>query len=166
MDRDTPVREVLLHGVDFFVRRAVRLHGVQKIALVGSLASTKLAPKDADLVVWVEDSVDLAPLAALGRQLIGRMQSYGRGADVFLANSRGEYIGRTCLWKMCGPGIRAACDADHCGRRPYLHDDLGAVRLPADLLAEPPVVLWPDGQAASATPMDVAALVQSWQGAI
>lgn len=166
MDLDAPVREVLLHGVDFFVRRAVHLNGVQKIALVGSLASTKPAPKDADIVVWVEDAMDLAPLAALGRQLIGRMQSHGRGADIFLVNSRSEYIGRTCLWKECRPGIRAACDADHCGQRPYLHDDLGTVSLTPQLLADSSVVLWPDGDVELVTPMDLGALIQSWRGAI
>lgn len=31
--------------------------------------------------------------------------------SLFLANQRGQYLGRTCPWKECAPGIRAACEA-------------------------------------------------------
>jgi hypothetical protein len=159
-------RRILLEGVDFFVRGAVRLSGVQQIALIGSLTTDKIAPKDADVLVWVEDAMDLTPLAALGRRFIGRMQSRGRGADVFLANPRGEYIGRTCLWRLCRPGVRVACDADHCGRRSFLHDDIRTVHLPSELLAAPPVLLWPEAKMPSTVPEDVGALIKSWRGAI
>ena len=162
----TEARRELLDGVTFFVRRAVRLQGVERLALVGSLTTPKPNPKDADVLVWVADSMDLAPLAALGRRFIGRMQSQGRGADVFLVNTAGTYIGRTCLWKLCRPGVRVACDALHCGRRPYLHDDLGTVQLPAALLAAPPVVLWPDALVCMEVPADVSALIESLRGAI
>jgi len=40
---------------------------------------------------------DLAPLAACARRLQGRAQSFNRGADVFLADELGHYLGRTCL---------------------------------------------------------------------
>ena len=46
------------------------------------------------------------------------------GGDIFLAGPKGNYLGRTCHWKNCGPGIRMSCDALHCGQRHYLHDDL------------------------------------------
>jgi hypothetical protein len=62
---------------------------------------------------------------------------------VFLADPQDHYLGRTCPWKRCGPGIRASCDALHCGRRPYLHDDLETVRLAEILVTAPPLELWP-----------------------
>jgi len=55
------------------------------------------------------------PLATLGRKLQGHAQSFARGGDVFLADPQGHYLGRTCPWKRCGPGIRLRCDALHCG---------------------------------------------------
>jgi hypothetical protein len=79
----------------------------------------------------------------LGRKLQGHAQNFGRGGDVFLADRQHRYLGRTCPWKQCGPGIRASCDALHCGRRPYLHDDLETIKLPPNLIASPPLELWP-----------------------
>jgi hypothetical protein len=122
---------------------ASRLPGVTRFALLGSRTTAKPAPKDADLLVTVADEADLAPLAALGRQLQGHAQSRNRGADVFLANPAGHYLGRLCPWKDCRPGIRLRCDALHCGRRAYLHDDLVTIELPRSLTAAPPVELWP-----------------------
>jgi hypothetical protein len=118
------------------------LPGVTRIALLGSLTTAKPAPKDADLLVTVADEADLAPLAALGRKLQGHAQSLNRGADVFLADPGGHYLGRLCLWKDCRPGLRLRCDALHCGGRAYLHDDLAAVELPQSLTTAPPVALW------------------------
>jgi hypothetical protein len=126
-----------------FVRAACQLPGVIRIALIGSLTTDEPDPKDADLLVTVAEDMDLAPLATLGRKIGGHAQSFNRGADIFLANPRGNYLGRTCPWKQCGPGIRASCDALHCGRRPFLHDDLEAIRLAKDLIAAPPIELWP-----------------------
>ena len=138
-----PVRVFLIAEVLAFVRAAQQVPGVTRIALIGSLTTEKPEPKDADLLVTVTDDADLAHLARLGRRLQGRAQSINRGGDVFLANPEGQYLGRTCHWRDCRPGIRLACDALHCGRRQYLHDDWRAVRLPKDLLAAPPVELWP-----------------------
>jgi hypothetical protein len=75
--------------------------------------------------------------------LQGRAQGFHRGADVFLADERGTYIGRTCHWRDCRPGVRQSCDALHCGRRPHLHDDLEAIALSSALVQSPPVTLWP-----------------------
>ena len=72
---------------------------------------------------------------------------------------RGEYLGRTCHWRKCGPGFRLRCDALHCGRRLYLHDDLRSVRLDARLVAEPPIELWPAVQTRGPVPGDVEAIV-------
>jgi hypothetical protein len=47
------------------------------------------------------------------------------------------------------------CGADYASARPFLRDDLRAVRLPADLIAAPPVELWPDVRARVPVPPDV-----------
>jgi len=137
------LRERLLIEAEQFVRAVARLEGIRGIALLGSILTPKQEPKDIDVLVVVDNEVDLAPLAKCARQLQGRAQSMNRGADVFLANPEGEYLGRTCRWRECGPGIRAACDALHCGRRHYLHDDLQDIRLAPEVVQMPPVRVWP-----------------------
>jgi predicted nucleotidyltransferase len=137
------VRAGLLREGAAFVRAAAALPGVVRIAIIGSLTTDRVDPKDIDLLVTVADEADLVPLAAAARRLQGRAQSIGAGADVFLADPAGRYLGRTCLWRHCGPGWRASCDAWHCGRRPYLHDDLNTVCLAPALVVEPPLELHP-----------------------
>lgn len=46
-------------------------------------------------------------------------------------------------WKECGPEIRRSCDARHCDRRHHPHDDWHTIRLARDLIAAPPLELWP-----------------------
>ena len=140
---ETTMREKMLSGVLVFVRSAICLEGVRRIALLGSIVTGKPEPKDVDLLVTVTDEADLAPLAKCTRQLQGRVKGLNRGTDVFLADESGLYLGRICKWRQCGPGIRASCYALHCGRRHYLYDDLGTVKLDAALVAAPPVQLWP-----------------------
>jgi len=111
------------------LRTASQLPGVLNIALVGSLTTDKANPKNIDLLLTVADELDLEPLAAAGRRLKGRAQGRNSGADIFLLNPHGEYTGRTCQWRECAPGIRMACRADHCGRRPYFYDDLCVIEL-------------------------------------
>ena len=142
-ENDASLRAFLLAEVLCFVRRASQCPGVRRIALVGSLTRDKADPKDADVLVTVDDDADLSALASAGRALKGRAQSRNKGADIFLADLSGHYIGRTCQWKKCRPGIRAACDAFNCGRRAFLHDDLGAIALDDALIKAPPIELWP-----------------------
>lgn len=52
-----------------------------------------------------------------------------------------------------------SCDALHCGFRPYLHDDLRAIRLPKALVAQPPIELWPQAVTRVPPPADVEALL-------
>ena len=122
-----------------FVRAASQLPGVTRIALIGSLTTDEPEPNDVDILVTVTDEADVAPLATLGRRLNGHAQSFGRGGEVFLANPQGDYLGRTCPWKRCGPGIRMRCDALHCGQRLYLHDDLETIQLATNIIAAPPL---------------------------
>lgn len=137
------IRPTLLSAALFFVQKASQLSGISRIALLGSLATAKVDPKDVDLLVTVSDEMDLTPLATLARKLLGKTQAINHGTDVFLADVNHKHLGRTCLWKICGPGIRQSCDAQHCGLRTYLHDDLRAIWLNSALIADPPLILWP-----------------------
>jgi hypothetical protein len=152
-----PIRAHLLAGVLAFTQAACRLPGVRRIALIGSLATDKPDPRDVDVLVTVADDVDLTLLAAQGRKLLGHAQSRYRGADILLANPGGDYLGRLCASKQCGPGARASCDALHCGRRLYLHDDLHTIRLPSSLIVAPPIELWPQVITRVTPPEDVEA---------
>ena len=160
------IREQMLAGVLGFVRAVAPLAGVRRIAFVGSIMTTKRTPKDVDLLITVTDDADLAPLAQCARRLHGRLQGLNHWADVFLADERGQYLGRTCTWRECRPGIRASCDALHCGRRPHLHDDLGDVRLDQALITSPPVEIWPTVIRRSTVPADVEALLTTFEHAV
>jgi predicted nucleotidyltransferase len=145
----------LLHLTLSFVSKARELAGVSRIALLGSLTTPKPAPKDTDLLVTITEEVELERLATLGRKLSGGAQSFNCGADVFLADPAGNYLGRTCHWKECRPFIRLSCDALHCGLRPYLHDDLEVIKLDSDLIMTPPLELWPQVTVRVKLPEDV-----------
>ncbi len=140
---DPDIRVFLITEAFRFIARAVSMPGVTRIAFVGSLTQEKADPKDADILVTVGDDVDLTALATAARKLKGATQTRNKGADVFLANPAGRYIGRICHWRECGPGIRTSCDAQHCGGRHFLHDDLDDIALDPLLVKEPPVEVWP-----------------------
>ena len=148
------MREQLLSHLPWFVSAVTKLSGIRRVSLLGSITTNKPNPKDIDLLVEVEDETDLQPLARLGRKLQGRAQQMGRGADIFLTNPQGHYIGRTCHWKDCGPGIRMSCDALNCGRRHYLHDDLATVTL-SDETVQSALELWPTLERRSGLPDDL-----------
>ncbi|HEV7429441.1 MAG TPA: UPF0158 family protein [Thermoanaerobaculia bacterium] len=148
-------RQHLLEGAAKFVDRAKQIRGVVRIALIGSLTTAKAQPNGIELLVTIE-SADVVPaLAAAARKLSGHAQTMNRGADVFLANTAGAYLGRTCWWRECGPGIHRLCEAQHCGR--HLNDDLHIVQLPKDLIASPPLVLWPKPIGGGDVPADTLA---------
>ena len=151
----SPVRSRLLTEVLDAVIIAGHIPGVIRIALIGSLATHKSDPKDADLLMTVTDEMDLTPLAKLGRRFNGHAQQFNKGGEIFLSDSQGQYLGRICHWKDCGPGIRASCDAQNCGQRHYLHDDLKSVRLCEELIAAPLLELWPRMIARVSVPEDV-----------
>jgi len=151
----TVERARLIAEVLAFVRAAQRLPGITRIALFGSITTSKADPKDVDLLVTVTDDTDLAPLASLTRKLQGHAQQMNRGGEVFLADPQNHYLGRICQWKVCAPGVRMRCDALHCGRRHYLHDDLKAIKLAPSVLAEPPLELWPQVVARVPIPQDI-----------
>ena len=150
-------RPVLLREVLAFVRSAAGCAGVRRIALLGSLATPKPIPKDADVLVTIDGDMDLGPLAAMGRRLKGRCQHINLGADIFLCDAQERYLGRVCRHRECFQ--RASCDARSCGEWQHLRDDLDILTLPSEVMRRPPFVLWPlvvrDGPA----PPDVEALL-------
>jgi hypothetical protein len=88
------------------------------------------------------------------------MQTGGsRSGDVFLVDVAGSYLGRTCPWKECGPGIRMSCQAQHCGQRHYLYDDLQNIRLEPAVIQTPPIELWPAVMPRVEVPADVEELL-------
>lgn len=136
-----------------FVRAARLFPGVRRIALLGSIITSKAVPKDVDLLVTIERTMDLTQLARSGRRLKGLAQTINLGADIFLADTAGHYLGRICHYRECHP--RVACRAQHCGLRAHLNDDLQVVTLSKDLLASPPVELWPKVVRRLTVPADV-----------
>lgn len=135
-----PRRRLLLAALEF-VRAARKLPGIKKISLVGSLSTDKPVPKDVDLLLHIDGSMDLAPLARLGRRLMGEANQINLSADIFLADEGGCYLGRICRYRECFH--RMLCEAQNCGRRQHLNDDLQMVTLAPDLIEVPPIDLWP-----------------------
>jgi hypothetical protein len=152
---DPAVRAFLIAEAFRFIAAISSMSGIERVALVGSLTTDKPDPKDADLLVTVADDLDLTAIATESRRLQGRAQTKNRGADIFLANTAGQYIGRICHWRECAPGIRISCDARHCGRRMYLHDDLDAVSLSSQLITNPPIIVWPRVEYGGKIPADL-----------
>ena len=153
-------RAFLLAQVLAFVRAASTCAGVRRIALIGSLATDKRVPKDADVLVTLDEGLDLAQLAPIARRLKGRCNSINRAADIFLCEPDGRYIGRVCGYRECHP--RMACIAQSCGRpgqRNHLNDDLHDVTLSQDLIQNPPLVLWPAVERRGVVPADVEAIL-------
>jgi hypothetical protein len=150
-------RPHLLGAVLAFVRAARSTPGVRRIALLGSLATDKPVPKDADVLVTIDAAMDLGPLAHLGRRLKGTAQRINLGADIFLADEAGRYMGRICHYRECRP--RVACRALSCGLRQHLNDDLQIVTLSPTLISAPPIDLWPRFLARCPVPADTQAVL-------
>src|SRR5215472_16597671 len=148
------MRAQLLSHLPWFVSAVTKLSGVRRVSLLGSMTTIKADPKDIDYLVVVDDDFDLEPLARLGRKIKGRAQQLSRGADIFLANPRGRYIGRTGSWRDSGRGIRSSCDALNCGRRHYLHDDLRTITLTEEAMRNA-LELWPSPENRVGLPDDL-----------
>jgi predicted nucleotidyltransferase len=135
-----PRKHLISAGLDF-VEAVSQMPGVERVALVGSICTTKPDPKDVDVLVTIAPSVDMEKLATLGRKLKGAMQGINSGADIFLAGLDGTYLGRTCSYKECH--YRRSCEGRHCRPASYLCDDLHNLDLDRGLIANPPLVLHP-----------------------
>ena len=157
------MRGQLLSYLPWFVLSVAKIPGVRRISLLGSMTTSKQDPKDIDFLVVVDDDADLEPLARYGRKLQGRAQQLDRGADIFLADVKGRYLGRTCHWKECRPGKRAKCDALNCGRRHYLHDDLAAIKLSEETM-KAALELWPSVERRICLPEDLERVLEELEG--
>lgn len=146
-------RRPLLLAVLAFVLAARACPGVQRISLLGSILTAKAIPKDVDVLVTIDVAMDLTRLARSGRRLMGQAQTINLGADIFLADTTGRYVGRICHYRECHP--RVLCHAQHCGQRDHLNDDLHIVTLSQELIASPPVELWPKVIRRLSVPADV-----------
>lgn len=150
-------------GIVRFCRKT-HLEGIIQIALIGSLTTNKAKPKDADVLVTIDESVDMEKLAEFGRKLKGRTQSINSGADIFLINAVGEYLGRTCSWRECRPGIRMSCQAMNCGWVPYLYDNLQIIKLSKKITANPPLLIYPEIIIKNELPKDLINQVEQMSG--
>jgi hypothetical protein len=146
-------RRPLLLAVFAFVLAARACPGVQRISLLGSILTAKALPKDVDVLVTIDAATDLTKLSRSGRRLMGQAQTINLGADIFLVDMTGRYLGRICHYRECHP--RVLCHAQHCGQRDHLNDDLHIVTLSQKLIASPPVELWPRVIRRLSVPTDV-----------
>lgn len=137
-------RQHLISAALDFAAAVSSIQGIERVALIGSICKPKPAPKDVDILVTIAPSVEMQRLATLGRRLKGTTQQIDCGADIFLADLDGGYLGRTCHWKTCEPGIRMACEALNCGQVQYLYDDLQHIELGRYLIANPAVIIYPE----------------------
>ena len=156
-------RQKLLAHLPWFVRSVAKVEGVRRISILGSITTEKEKPKDIDFLIMIEDSAELEPVARLGRKLKGRTGSEGGGADIFLTDAHGNYIGRTCSWKECRYGARRSCDALNCGRRQYLHDDLQIVTLSKEAIGRA-MKLWPELEKRVGLPEDLDSVIAELKG--
>ncbi|HEV8661058.1 MAG TPA: hypothetical protein VGS96_20835 [Thermoanaerobaculia bacterium] len=145
-------QQLLAAGVQF-IDRVKHVAGVERIALIGSMATSNKEPNDIDLLLTLSTSADIAAIAASGHKLKGRAQNINRGADIFLADREGRYLGRTCPRRECAPGVPMRCEAQHCGT--YLYDDLHVLTLEHRLVASPPLEIWPEPVIRQEIPDDV-----------
>lgn len=146
-------RGPLLLAVLAFVRAARACPSAQRISLLGSLLTAKAIPKDVDVLVTIDSTTELTGLARAGRRLVGSAQTINLGADIFLADATGRYLGRICHYRECHP--RVQCFAQHCGQKDHLNDDLHIVTLAKELIISPPVDLWPNVIRRLVVPADV-----------
>jgi len=134
-------RAFLIEVLFRFVQEARLVAGIRRIAVVGSLTTLKPDPKDADVLVTVAEDVEFEALAEFRRKLKGAAQTRNCGADIFLATTDGHYIGRTCSFRECHPRVRFK--GISCRQGGWVCDDFHVLRLKDELIAKPPLEVWP-----------------------
>lgn len=156
----TEARQSMLKVLGEFLPSLKALKHMEQIGLIGSMTTPKREPKDIDIVVYIGVDFDLSALAGIYRKMLGRMQSIGRGVDIFTFE-QGSYIGRPCRYRECGRGIRLLCKADNCGRRHHLCNDLKNLNLSSTTLTNLPVQLYPKGLSGDNIPEDIRDFVRN-----
>jgi hypothetical protein len=103
-----------------------------------------------------DGAAELVELARAGRRLQGVAQTVNLGADIFLPMKMGAMSVASAI---IATAFRVACIAQNCGRREHLNDDLQVVSLSKELIAAPPVTLWPNVVRRVIVPPDMEALL-------
>lgn len=154
-------RSALLQAAKWFLENIFKRDDIEKIAFLGSICTNKKYPKDIDILVYLKPGADIESIAALKRKFQGRIDRGTMGADIFLAEN-GKYIGRACCYKE--PWVRAVCAQQKlcCNRdRIFLCDTSQSFALKPEIVANPPVVVYPDFSTESAIPNDLKEMIES-----
>jgi hypothetical protein len=160
--QQTDFRREFIKNALWFAQTASKLPDVLRIALIGSITTPKLKPKDVDLLITLADNTPIKPVADLGRKLLGKQMAVGdsSGADIFIASEKGAYLGRTCQYRDCFP--RMSCEGSQCNGS-YLCNDFHRVNLKKELIANPPVELFPTLLVRAPLPKDLVQALESWR---
>lgn len=126
MDKITRLRQ----AASEFASRAQTINSVQEVALFGSLAKGDSYPKDIDLAVILSGLDNLPDLAKAARKI----SPLFHGWDVFVFDSRLNYVGRLCHSRQCPAGT-AKCIG--CGDIPYIQHKRGFKFTPEDFYSSP-----------------------------
>ena len=155
-------RPPFIKNIFFFVELAKKIQGVKKIAIIGSITTSKKKPKDIDLLVTIDNTINIKKLAAAGRKLTGKQMAVGdsSGADVFLANEAGAYLGRTCHYRQCH--LRMGCMGIRCNGGHIMYD-LHIINLDKSLVLNPPVEIYPKVVIRKQLPKDLEVAIQAYQ---
>jgi hypothetical protein len=87
-------RQQLLDALRRFVTAARQIAGVRRIAVLGSIVTTKPDPKDIDVLVVVADDADLTSLATL-RTTVARPGTELQSRRRRVSRRRAGYVHRT-----------------------------------------------------------------------
>ena len=98
-------RQQLLDALGRFAAAVRQIAGVRRIAVLGSIVTTKPDPKDIDVLVVVADDADLTPLATCARRLQGQAQASIAGLMCF-SPTNGV---RTSAGRATGGTVGLAC---------------------------------------------------------
>ncbi|MDZ7263529.1 MAG: zinc-ribbon domain containing protein [candidate division KSB1 bacterium] len=126
MDKITRLRQ----AANEFAGRAQAIDSVQEVALFGSLAKGDPYPKDIDLAVILSGLDKLPALAKAARKMSPLFHNW----DVFVFDSRLNYVGRLCHSREC-PAGKAKCIG--CGDIPYIQHKRGFKFTPEDFYSSP-----------------------------
>lgn len=69
------VRAFLIAEAFRFIDSVVAIPGLRRIAMLGSLITSKADPKDVDILITIDDEADLTALALVSRKIKGANQT-------------------------------------------------------------------------------------------
>ena len=85
-------RDRLIVLVFEFLKECIKINGISRISIIGSLATIKEHPKDADILLNIADDLELKYLAKISRRLQGKTGELNSGADIFVADLNNKYL--------------------------------------------------------------------------